>query len=125
MSFGPASTVAEKGIILDEQLIINVPKDRQITLKSKPGDTPTTKDEGERRIYTWTHSRLKDEEDSKNKKKPKQDEVPTVQLTTLQELKGGWHLVCEPGARAAHLGFSREGRSHNAGEGEDRRGSEA
>ena len=88
---------AEKGIILDEQLIINVPKDRQITLKSKPGYTPTTKDEGERRIYTWTHSRLKDEEDSKNKKKPKQDEVPTVQLTTFKSWQevGTWYANLE------------------------------
>src|ERR1700742_4802172 len=67
---------AEKGIVLDQQLVINVPKDRQIILKSKPGFTPATTDEGDRRIYRWTHSRLRDDVDGKTKKKPKKDEVP-------------------------------------------------
>jgi hypothetical protein len=41
---GPASTSPEQGIILDEELEINVPKDRQIKLKTKPGYDP--KDHG-------------------------------------------------------------------------------
>ncbi len=56
--------------------IINVPKDRQIKLKTKPGYTPVTTDEGDRRIYRWTHSRLKDDEDSKKKKAKKPTKLP-------------------------------------------------
>ncbi len=96
--FWTSFSFTEKGIVLDEQLVINVPKDRQITLKSKPGYTPTSRDEGDRRIYTWTHSRLQDDEDSKKKKKkPKQDDVPTVQLTTYQSWQevGTWYANLE------------------------------
>ncbi len=95
--FWTSFSFTEKGIVLDEELIINVPKDRQITLKSQPGYTPTTTEEGDRRIYTWKHSRLKDEEDSKKKKKPKPDEVPTVQLTTYKDWQevGTWYANLE------------------------------
>ncbi len=91
--FWSSYNFSQKGIILDEQLIINVPKDRQITLKTKPGYTPTTTDEGDRRIYRWTYTRLKDEEQAKKKKKPKSDEVPTVQLTTFKDWQevGTWY----------------------------------
>ena len=35
--FWTSYNFAERGIVLDEQLEINVPKDRQIKLKTKPG----------------------------------------------------------------------------------------
>ena len=55
--------------MLDEQLEINVPKSRQIKLKSEPGAEPKITDEGDRRIYRWKHSHLEDEDDAaKNKK---------------------------------------------------------
>ena len=95
--FWTSYNFSQKGIILDEQLIINVPKDRQITLKTKPGYTPTTADEGDRRIYRWTYTRLKDEEQAKKKKKPRPDEVPTVQLTTFKDWQevGTWYSHLE------------------------------
>jgi tetratricopeptide (TPR) repeat protein len=94
--FWTSFSFTEKGIVLEEQLSINVPKDRQIILKSKPGYTPVTTEEGDRRIYRWTHSRLKDDEDSK-KKKPKKDEAPTVQLTTFKDWQevGTWYSNLE------------------------------
>ena len=98
VSSGPATTFARAGIVLDEQLEINVPKDRQITLKSKPGYTPTKTDEGDRTIYRWTHSRLKDDDEGKKKtKQPKADEVPTVQLTTYKNWQevGTWYANLE------------------------------
>ncbi len=95
--FWTSYNFTQKGIVLDEQLIINVPKDRQITLKTKPGYTPTTTDEGDRRIYRWTYTRLKDDEEAKKKKKPKADEVPTVQLTTFKDWQevGTWYFHLE------------------------------
>ncbi len=67
--FWTSYSFAETGIILDEQLEINVPKDRQIKLKSKPGYEPKITEEGDRRIYRWTHSRLKTMTTDKKKKR--------------------------------------------------------
>ena len=97
--FWTSYNFAEKGIVLDEQLEINVPKDRQIKLKSKPGYEPKITDEGDRRIYRWTHSHLKDEDDDKKKKKKKksEDEFPAVQLTTFKSWDelGAWYAGLE------------------------------
>lgn len=101
--FWTSVNFSEKGIILDQQLEINVPKGRQIKLKSKPGCEPKTTDEGDRRIYRWTYTHLKDEDDGKPGKKKKknphrsEDEIPTVQLTTFQswEELGAWYASLE------------------------------
>ena len=86
--------------MLDEELEINVPKDRQIKLKTKPGYDAKITEEGDRRIYRWTHSRLKDEDDAKKKKKkpPKpEDQIPSVELTTFKswEELGAWYAALE------------------------------
>ena len=96
--FWTSYNFAEKGIVLDEQLEINVPKDRQIKLKTKPGYDPKITDDGDRRIYRWAHSHLKDEdEDKKKKKKKSEDEFPAVQLTTFKswEELGAWYAGLE------------------------------
>src|ERR1017187_3836431 len=89
--FWTSANFSDKSIILDQQLEINVPKGRQIKLKSKPGYEPKITDEGDRRIYRWTYTHLKDEDEGapgKKKKKtaphPSDDEIATVQLTTFQ-----------------------------------------
>jgi tetratricopeptide (TPR) repeat protein len=95
--FWTSFNFSEHGIILDEQLEINVPKERQIKLKTKPGYDAKITDDGERRIYRWNHSHLEDDEaDAKSKtKKPKKkdDEIPSVQLTTYRswEELGAWY----------------------------------
>jgi TonB family protein len=43
-------------ICLDEQLDLNVPRDRPLKLKSPPGLEPAVHDEGGRRIYHWAAS---------------------------------------------------------------------
>src|ERR1035437_10317547 len=69
--FSTSYDFRDRGIVLDEQLEINVPKSRQIKLKSEPGAEPKISDDGDRRIYRWKHSHLEDEDDSaKKKKKP-------------------------------------------------------
>jgi tetratricopeptide (TPR) repeat protein/transglutaminase-like putative cysteine protease len=102
--FWTSVNFAEKGIILDQQLEINVPRTKQIKLKSKPGYEPKITDEGDRRIYRWTYTHLKDEEEEgkpgkKKKKSPhkSEDEIPTVQLTTFQswEELGAWYASLE------------------------------
>ncbi len=99
--FWTAYNFSDKGIVLDEELEINVPKNRQITLKTKPGYDPKVTEAGDRRIYHWTHSHLKDESESNKKKKKKpehpENEIPKVQLTTFkswQEL-GAWYASLE------------------------------
>ncbi len=113
--FWTSYNFAERGIVLDEQLEINVPKDRPIKLKTKPGYDPKVTEDGDRRIYRWTHTRLKDEdEDAKKKKKiqPRMpdDQVPTVQLTTYkswQEL-GAWYGSLERDRRVPDAAVKAE-----------------
>ena len=96
----------DRGIVLDEQLEINVPKSRQIKLKSEPGADPKVTDEGDRRIYRWTHSHLEDEEDSAKPQKRRrrlrdEDELPSVQLTTFESWQqlGDWYAALEKDRR--------------------------
>jgi tetratricopeptide (TPR) repeat protein/transglutaminase-like putative cysteine protease len=90
----------KNNIVLDEQLEMNVPRERAIKLKTKPGFDPKVTDEGDRRIYRWSATHLEREEDKdkdKDKKKKKkrhpEDEVPDVQLTTFASWEdiGRWY----------------------------------
>lgn len=101
--FWTSVNFSDKGIILDQQLEINVPAGRQIKLKSKPGYEPKISDEGDRRVYRWTYTHLKDDEEGPHSKKKARnphrvhDEIPTVQLTTFQswEELGAWYASLE------------------------------
>ncbi len=98
------------GIILDEQLELNIPAGRNIRLKTKPGAEPKISEEGGRRIYRWSSSNLKREDDDedadqeKNKKKKKhktEPEPPAVQMTTFPSWDevGKWYAGLEKGRR--------------------------
>jgi tetratricopeptide (TPR) repeat protein len=111
--FWTSFNFAEKGIVLDEQLEINVPKDRQIKLKTKPGYDAKITEDGDRRIYVWTHARLKDEDEGKKKKKkqPKpDDQIPSVQLTTFKswEELGAWYASLERDRRVPDAAVKAE-----------------
>jgi tetratricopeptide (TPR) repeat protein len=90
-------------IVLDEQLEINIPRDSQVTLKTKPGLEPTLKDENERRVYTWKRKNLKrpdkEEREAARKKLAESDgpEPPQVQLTTFKSWNqvGEWYAALE------------------------------
>src|SRR5262252_288964 len=77
----------KKGIVLDEQLEVDVPKDRAITLKTKPGVDPQVSEENGRKVYRWKSSHLErdDDKDQDKKKahKSAKPEPPAVQLTTF------------------------------------------
>jgi tetratricopeptide (TPR) repeat protein len=99
---------AKTGTVLDEQLELNVPKERSIKLKTAPGKDPKIKEENGRRIYTWTNSHLEDEEkdkdkdkDKKKKKAQKEPDVPAVQMTTFAswEEMGRWYQGLEKDRR--------------------------
>jgi Flp pilus assembly protein TadD len=97
------------GIILDEQLEVNVPADRKVTLKNKPEYAPKITEENGRRIYRWTSSNLttdedddsKKDKDDKKKKKKKSDDTPAVQMTTFSSWEeiGRWYAGLEKDRR--------------------------
>ena len=98
---------SESGTVLDEQLELNVPKDRKIKLKTKPGTDPKITEADGRRIYLWTSSHVdKDEDADKDKdkdKKPKkkEPEAPAVQMTTFEswDQLGRWYAGLEKDRR--------------------------
>src|SRR3954462_7466144 len=96
----------KNAIVLDEQLEINVPKGRKITLKVKPGTDLSERDEGERHIYLWksSHKERDDDDADKDKltarekkqkhdKEAKDSEFPAVQMTTFPswDAVGQWY----------------------------------
>jgi len=98
------------GIILNEQLEVNVPADRKVTLKNKPENAPKITEESGRRIYRWTSSHLETDEDEakkdkdkdkKKKKKTKNDDMPAVQMTTFSSWEeiGRWYAGLEKDRR--------------------------
>ena len=98
---------AQNGTVLEEQLVVDVPKDRKITLKTKPGNDPKTSEANGRRVYTWMSSHVDktDEELKKEakdkKKKPKEPEYPAVQMTTFESWAqlGRWYAGLEKDRR--------------------------
>jgi tetratricopeptide (TPR) repeat protein/transglutaminase-like putative cysteine protease len=76
-------------IVLDEQLEVDVPADRKLTLAS--ADFPYDKSSSNGRItYNWKHSNLKrpSEDDAAKKRKAQEQKPPDVELTTFADWKG-------------------------------------
>jgi tetratricopeptide (TPR) repeat protein len=92
-------------IMLDEELDIDVPADRPIKLKNKPGLDPKIIEANGRRVYHWTNSHLQRDDDTKDKKKKwknPDDDRPDVQLTSFVswEQVGRWYASLEKDRRA-------------------------
>ncbi|MFZ1007222.1 MAG: DUF3857 domain-containing protein, partial [Candidatus Sulfotelmatobacter sp.] len=103
----------KSNITLDEELDLDVPVDRPLEMKNKPGMDPKISDAKGRRVYHWTSSHLVREEDDKDekskdnkdkKKKPSYDR-PDVQLTTFVswEQVGLWYAELEKDRRTPTL----------------------
>jgi|CZKJ01.1.fsa_nt_gi tetratricopeptide (TPR) repeat protein len=105
----------KSNITLDEEVDVDVPSDRPLKLKNKPGMDPKISEEHGRRLYHWTSSHLEREDDHKDKDKDKdkekdkkkkkkrsEDERPDVQLTTFVswEQIGLWYASLEKDRRA-------------------------
>jgi len=99
----------DDAIVLDEQLDIDVPATRRVTLKTRPGFEPSVKDAGGRRVYHWSHAHTtkdtketKDAKDAKDPKKGDQPEPAPVRLTTFTDWAevGRWFAGLERTARA-------------------------
>jgi tetratricopeptide (TPR) repeat protein len=98
-------------ISLDEEVDVDVPADRPLKLKNKPGMDPKISEENGRRLYHWTSAHLEREDDQKDKEKDKEkekkkkrrdDERPDLQLTTFVswEQIGLWYAGLEKDRRA-------------------------
>ncbi len=92
------------GIVLDEQLEVDIPAGRMVKLKNRPGMEPKITEENGRRIYRWTSSHVTQEDegkkkDDKDKKKKKKsvEQVADVQMTTFSswEEVGRWYAGLE------------------------------
>ncbi len=99
---------AQSGTVLDEQLELDVPKERAIKLKTKPGNDPKITETKGRSIYTWTSSHIepdetdKEKDKDKKKEKPKKEpDPPAVQMTTFAswEQMGHWYAGLEKDRR--------------------------
>jgi Flp pilus assembly protein TadD len=90
----------QDGIVLDEQLDIDVPGDYPITLQTRTGFDPTTRESAGRTIYHWNRSHLvREDPDAKESKKKAaaEPEPAPVRLTTFQswEQVGRWYAGLE------------------------------
>jgi tetratricopeptide (TPR) repeat protein len=94
----------DAGIVLDDQLEINIPRNRAVKLKTRRGREPRITDEGDRRIYRWaTSHKQRDENDAEKKKKRRvQPPPPDVQMTTFDswDAVGRWYAGLERDRRA-------------------------
>ncbi len=102
----------KNNITLDEEVDLDVPADRPIKLKNKPGRDPKITEANGRRTYRWTSSHLereddkkdkdKDKDQNKNKKEHPEDERPDIQLTSFVswEQVGRWYASLEKDRRA-------------------------
>ncbi len=100
--FWASYNFTEEGIVLDEQVEINVPKNREIKLKTRPGLEPKISEEGDRRVYHWSHSQTKDSDSPlKKRHRAEPQETPAIQLTTFQswEQLGDWYRSLEKDRR--------------------------
>ncbi len=100
----------KNNITLDEEVDIDVPADRPLKLKNKPGIDPQVSEEKGRRLYHWNRSHLEREDDKKEKDKEKHarknkrpdEDRPDIQLTTFVswEQIGRWYAGLEKDRRA-------------------------
>jgi transglutaminase-like putative cysteine protease/tetratricopeptide (TPR) repeat protein len=77
-----------KGVVVNkDRLEINVPKARELKLKS-PTRTPEIRDDGDRRVYTWVVTDIRpDRNKDKDRDEADEDTGPDVQLTTFTDWK--------------------------------------
>jgi len=89
---------SQRGIVLDDELEVDIPKGRTVKLKTGAGFDPTETVKGDRKIYSWKTSYTKREDDDEKKEAAKRTrnprlKVPAVQMTTFAswEEMGRWY----------------------------------
>src|SRR5512143_614063 len=94
----------DTGIVLNDELEVDVPRKREVKLKTRNEFPPKFIEIGDRRIYHWTSSHKQRDEDEGDKKKRRrvQPEAPDVQMTTFAswDAVGRWYAGLEHDRRA-------------------------
>lgn len=88
----------KNAIVLSERLELDVPKSRDIHLKTRAGREPVITEQGERKIYMWTSKNLQRPSEEEEKKKQSEGrKSPSVQLTTFPNWTdvGRWYASLE------------------------------
>jgi tetratricopeptide (TPR) repeat protein/transglutaminase-like putative cysteine protease len=95
---------SDGAIVLDERLELNLPRDREIRIKTQTGAEPEIHAEGDRRIYLWKRSNLAHAPQNEPKKKSVSRETnpPAVELSTFTswEQVAQWYANLEQGLPA-------------------------
>jgi Flp pilus assembly protein TadD len=112
-----------EAIVLDEVFEIDVPRDRAVTLKTRPGFEPAIKETTGRRLYSWKHAQLEPQSEKKEAdaaaQTPAPDEPPppAVRLTTFQtwEQVGQWYAALESPQRVPTPEIRRKAAELTAG----------
>jgi Flp pilus assembly protein TadD/transglutaminase-like putative cysteine protease len=108
--FWGALDFVHEGICLKEVFELNVPREGHLTFKSKLKTEPLIKQEGDRKIYSWTQAQLLSEEELKqealkNSKKPTEKATPSsdIQFSSFQSWAqiGTWYESLERDRRAS------------------------
>jgi tetratricopeptide (TPR) repeat protein len=96
----------KRGIVLHEQLEIDLPASRGVTLKTMPDAEPVKREADGRTVYRWTSSHLtpdREREDKEDAGTDKSDEAERadVRLTTFQSWDevGRWYYALEKSSR--------------------------
>lgn len=99
-NFSEAYSFSPEGV-LDEQLEIDVPIDRAVKLKTKPGLQGSVKAENGRRIYSWRSLRQANDFGHGTTNSPS-DAVPDVQISSFRDWEevGRWYAEMERSRRA-------------------------
>ena len=86
-NFWYEATFPKGVVVIEDRLVINVPKARELKLKS-PTRTPEIRDDGDRRVYTWVVTDIRPERNKdKDRDEADEDTGPDVQLTTFTDWK--------------------------------------
>lgn len=96
--FWYADDFIKDGIVLDQQLEVSIPKDRQVNVKSSEAQ-PTIREAGNRRIYLWNTANPERKEAEKNPLRG--IPPPAVQLSTFRswdEVGRWWQSLEQPQA---------------------------
>jgi len=109
------------GIVLDDRLQLDMPRDRSITLKTRSGLDQTVTERDGRRLYEWRTARLaNDESDAKSardiSRKLRKPEPAAVRLTTFAswEELGRWFGDLERPQRAPSVEIRKKAKDLTA-----------
>jgi tetratricopeptide (TPR) repeat protein len=113
-----------ENIVLDEQLQIDVPAARVVTLKTRAGAEPVISESDGRKLYRWTRSNRAKKQQKKEGESPEpgarqgdEPEPPAVRLTTFQSWAevGRWYAGLEAPSRALTPEIRRKAADLTAG----------